>query len=104
MAKAETIIVGGNTDGTLISGPTKSGGFRVRLQNTSTTVSCYIGGDENVLPTGVGGGPALTAGLTLGPGQALEMVLNEFDCVYGRSFVATTSITVAVFRTGGQDR
>ena len=90
MALAQQVSV--TPAGVTIAGPTVSGGPRLRIRNSQTTVSVYVHGDENTAYSS-------TNGMTLGPQQAVDIVVNmakEQVILY-----ASLTVTVEVFRSGG---
>ena len=96
MARSYQVAVGGTTQ-YAIAGPSQGGGGQVWVTNpTGQPVTVYLGGEDPQSSTlsSTTGFP-LAAGATIGP-----INLAGGETLYGKGTSATTTATVAVFRSG----
>ena len=83
---------------TSLAGHTVAGGSRIKIRNEHATEPIFLGGDENQLPTALGGS-ALTAGTgyRLAAGATTDLVLGNGEALYGVSGTSTVTCTVSIF-------
>lgn len=88
-----------------LAGPTVSGGSSITVKNHHASEVVYLGGDENQLPTALGGSPLTSGtGFRLGAGETLQVQLTAGEVLYGISGNATVTNTVTVFSTNFRGR
>lgn len=92
-----------NTVTKILDVSSTSGGVSVTIRNTHATDSLWVGGDANQEPGKAGPGAgnvtlSSSTGFKLNPGEAISVVLNGDEAVYGLASGVNT-ITVHVLRT-----